>query len=762
MSLYRRILFFTCFILSHLTTVHLVAQNGLYDVRIKTKMFDCDANAVILQLQVRASSLANGFRLGDANYRLNYDPRQISNPTIVSQDNFSSQTPSLDNNYGQQNINGSSEGTTKAILSLNCFYSGGGQSAKWLDTTWTTVSCLKFNVKDTTKCFSINWHDDKTFPITGMNEVVITSTSPYQYATQSVPASGVFIGIDGCFTNSCDNQPPYVTRTLLEVYEDYILTECLEINDPNLTDKHSVTICQNPTNGSLTTYIDNNSHRLCVDYKPNDNFAGVDSICLIVCDSAGQSLCDTVRLTINVIQVPDTPSVSMPLLTVSAGSSLDSCLLIQDNDVNDTFTATICNVNRGEAQVTITNNQLCIHYNAPALFTGKDSVCVTVCDAFGLCQQINIPISITPCKDIMAPVLSCPAQVVVSLGGSIISDSSQFMINGMIADNCNNVNFNYNMPTATDDCGTPSVKQLSGTTSGNAFRLGNNVLTFEAKDNAGKTSRCQVNVFVKPIQLLTVDTVSYCLYEVLYAEATLYPNSSYQWQGPRFNINSNVLTFPVVTAAQKGLYIVNATIGRNCQYKDTLVVKMREAPVVEDDIYIMPINGELSDNVLNNDSLLTNAFYTTRVKDSIDRGTLNFKSNGSFTYSSPQKFAGVVGFTYEVCYDNCPNTCQKGAVSIKVASEKRISGRGANIITPNDDGDNDVLTIEGFDHTSPNNKSEMTIYSQWGELVYKAKPYMNDWGGTFNGSPLPVGTYYYIFKKDEDAIPIATYVSIIK
>ena len=66
-----------------------------------------------------------------------------------------------------------------------------------------------------------------------------------------------------------------------------------------------------------------------------------------------------------------------------------------------------------------------------------------------------------------------------------------------------------------------------------------------------------------------------------------------------------------------------------------------------------------------------------------------------------------------------------------------------NAITPNNDGANDFWEIKGlqyFDH------SEVIILNRWGDEVFTASPYLNDWRGTFNGKGLPEGTYYYILK----------------
>ncbi|MFM7300401.1 MAG: gliding motility-associated C-terminal domain-containing protein [Crocinitomicaceae bacterium] len=67
-----------------------------------------------------------------------------------------------------------------------------------------------------------------------------------------------------------------------------------------------------------------------------------------------------------------------------------------------------------------------------------------------------------------------------------------------------------------------------------------------------------------------------------------------------------------------------------------------------------------------------------------------------------------------------------------------------NVITPNNDDVNDVLSFEYLDSYDEN---ELFIFNRWGNLVYSANPYLNDW----SGDNLKDGIYYYILKiKDTD------------
>ena len=47
-------------------------------------------------------------------------------------------------------------------------------------------------------------------------------------------------------------------------------------------------------------------------------------------------------------------------------------------------------------------------------------------------------------------------------------------------------------------------------------------------------------------------------------------------------------------------------------------------------------------------------------------------------------------------------------------------------------------------------KNTLRVYNRWGSLVYEAKGYNNDWDGSRDGTPLPIGTYYYVLDLGDD------------
>ena len=61
-------------------------------------------------------------------------------------------------------------------------------------------------------------------------------------------------------------------------------------------------------------------------------------------------------------------------------------------------------------------------------------------------------------------------------------------------------------------------------------------------------------------------------------------------------------------------------------------------------------------------------------------------------------------------------------------------------MTPNNDGINDTWRIVNIEN-HPN--SVVRVYNRWGNEVFKAKGYQNDWNGQYDGNLLPEGSDYF-------------------
>lgn len=171
------------------------AQDGIFDVRLRLKKMDCAAQKLQVDVEVKAHSEANSFLMGDANFRFSYDANLIKNPLIVDQQNFTSLGEKGNLNYSPLSLNGSVERSMKGIVSLNVFYNGADQNATRVTATWTSVATLQFDLTTLTEKSgtAIVWHDNNTFPVTGLSEVVLKQTgNNFDYDTHIAKAGGVF------------------------------------------------------------------------------------------------------------------------------------------------------------------------------------------------------------------------------------------------------------------------------------------------------------------------------------------------------------------------------------------------------------------------------------------------------------------------------------------------------------------------------------------------------------------------------------------
>jgi gliding motility-associated-like protein len=125
------------------------------------------------------------------------------------------------------------------------------------------------------------------------------------------------------------------------------------------------------------------------------------------------------------------------------------------------------------------------------------------------------------------------------------------------------------------------------------------------------------------------------------------------------------------------------------------------------------------------------------------------KGSTSFTETTSNIYNVVPNTTSATYYvyakDNINTSCITLPDSAEIISIDHQTLSVPNLITPNGDGLNDVLIISEVG--SPNKlmlstNSQLLIYNRWGNEVYKADNYNNDWKATHTSD----GMYYYYLK----------------
>lgn len=87
--------------------------------------------------------------------------------------------------------------------------------------------------------------------------------------------------------------------------------------------------------------------------------------------------------------------------------------------------------------------------------------------------------------------------------------------------------------------------------------------------------------------------------------------------------------------------------------------------------------------------------------------------------------------------------CDSLVILVLTVNDCSIVFEISNILTPNDDGQNDTWRVSDPSQIAG---CDVAIFNRWGQPVYKTNDYQNEWAGTKNGEPLPDGVYFYAIK----------------
>jgi gliding motility-associated-like protein len=176
-------------------------------------------------------------------------------------------------------------------------------------------------------------------------------------------------------------------------------------------------------------------------------------------------------------------------------------------------------------------------------------------------------------------------------------------------------------------------------------------------------------------------------------------------------------------------------------------------PLAADDSLIVKQGESKAAYVLDNDNMNGVLSILTDPQS----GTVMI-SGDSIIYTSNADFTGQDYFEYLLCSPDCPTDCDTGRVLVIVDLLFIPNG-----FSPNGDGVNDFFVIDGLiaypDH-------ELYIINRWGDVIYKSKPYHNDWDGSSNtgltiaGNHVTDGTYFYIFIPSPGATPYRGYIEL--
>lgn len=122
-------------------------------------------------------------------------------------------------------------------------------------------------------------------------------------------------------------------------------------------------------------------------------------------------------------------------------------------------------------------------------------------------------------------------------------------------------------------------------------------------------------------------------------------------------------------------------------------------------------------------------------------------------------------FAYVVCDNDLPALCDTAFVVINVitAPVGELVVHVPNSFSPNGDGINDILEVEGLPELT---KFNLKIYDRWSSLVYENVDQSKTWDGKSNvefvssSGDVPEGTYYYVLRINGFPDPMAGFIVV--
>jgi len=291
---------------------------------------------------------------------------------------------------------------------------------------------------------------------------------------------------------------------------------------------------------------------------------------------------------------------------------------------------------------------------------------------------------------------------------------------------------------------TPAGGTLVGTTPFQVSPTATTTYYIIAENENGCTNltgRQLLSVTVNPLP--NVDAgfdVNICLGDTTTLVAT--GGGNYLW-------NTTEITENIEVNPQTGtIYSVTVTDANNCEASASVSVDV----TIPTEIIANLDTGStenvnpISVAVLENDTIGTGGGIIRIVIDPLN-GTAQLESDNNITYTPDEGYVGADSLQYVICDAFCQNVCDTAWLRIEVIDEIILiipSG-----FSPNGDQINDEFEIIGLDKFTEN---KLVVFNRWGNLIYEAEPYENDWHGQTPNAKLKVfgdevvdGTYFYIF-----------------
>ncbi|ABG59856.1 PKD domain-containing protein [Cytophaga hutchinsonii] len=235
----------------------------------------------------------------------------------------------------------------------------------------------------------------------------------------------------------------------------------------------------------------------------------------------------------------------------------------------------------------------------------------------------------------------------------------------------------------------------------------------------------EIIIYPNPDVVATGDTVCQVVGAVNLNVVSPNPTSTYLWT-PSTGLASNTATSTVATIQHTVHYNVVETDINGCT--DNAIapaviierIKLRDldTSIVIGDIIALPVWGE--------------SYYSFSWDPS--------KGLSCLTCNYPQ-VQPLDDILYTLTVNDARNCYPNDQYTYKISIKPETFVKMPSMFTPNGDGNNDVVKVNGW---GIKELREFQIFNRWGQLIYSSNDINEGWDGTFNG--LLQGSDIYVYK----------------
>jgi len=266
--------------------------------------------------------------------------------------------------------------------------------------------------------------------------------------------------------------------------------------------------------------------------------------------------------------------------------------------------------------------------------------------------------------------------------------------------------------------------------------------TVQALSDSGCTSApVQAIVYVLPKVAASIsNNVAVCAGESTQLSAS--GGLFYKWT-PSTGLDNDSIPNPMATPLQTTTYTVHVGNGGCSDSSKSVMVTVNKNPIADaggNKVLFEGQSAKLNGSIAGDN--ITDFYWTPAT-----------------FLDSPNSLTPITTPTDNITYtlNVVSSTCGTATNSIFVRVYKKITI--PNTFSPNNDGINDRWDINAL-ITYPD--CSLLVYNRYGQQVYQSTGYAKPWDGTYNGSPLPPGTYYYIIDLKNDTPKISGWVLIVR